>query len=109
MTRFFVSLFHFLVIALALIIIFSSFLFFSSNPQILFFIEPSGLNSDTRIIWGSIFGIFFGILIVVVFFGTLLVSLEINHNIRKILEILEIKKNITDKDYSNETRTPPQI
>ena len=60
MTRFFVSLFHFLVIALALIIIFSSFLFFSSNPQILFFIEPSGLNSDTRIIWGSIFGIFFG-------------------------------------------------
>ena len=107
MTRFLVSIFHFLVVVLAFVIIFFLTLGFYLSPETLIFFEPAGLSEDGRKFFGALFGFFLSVLIVVVFFGTLLVSLEMNKNIRKILQILE-SKNKKEIPISN-NKTPPEI
>ena len=51
------------------------------------------LTIDSYRILGGFVGFILGTLFVLIFFGVLLVSLEMNKNIRKILHILE-NKNI---------------
>ena len=80
---------------------------FYLSPETLIFFEPAGLSEDGRKFFGALFGFFLGVLIVVVFFGTLLVSLEMNKNIRKILQILE-SKNKTEIPISK-NKTPPEF
>ena len=107
MTRFLVSIFHFLVIVLAFVIIFFLTLGFYLSPETLIFFDPVGLSEDARKFFGALFGFFLGVLIVVVFFGSLLVSLEMNKNIRKILQIFESKYK--QEIPISKNKTPPEI
>ena len=94
MTRFLVSIFHFLVILFAILIILISTIFFSTVPIEFLSFFNTNLSSDELRFYGAIFGFILGTLFVLIFFGVLLVSLEMNKNIRKILNILQNKNNI---------------
>ena len=100
MTRFLVSIFHFLVILFAIVIIFLFTIIFSSVPFEFLSLLNINLTSDSYRILGGFVGFILGTLFVLIFFGVLLVSLEMNKNIRKILHILE-NKNIN--------KTPPEL
>ena len=104
MTRFLVSIFHFLVILFAIVIIILFTIVFSSVPfEFLSFFNINLSNDSFRILGGFI-GFVLGTLFVLIFFGVLLVSLETNKNIRKILNILE-NKNLN----KNINKTPPEL
>ena len=100
MTRFLVSIFHFLVILFAILIILISTIFFSTVPIEFLSFFNTNLSSDGLKFYGAIFGFILGTLFVLIFFGVLLVSLEMNKNIRKILDILQNKNN---------TNLPPKL
>ena len=100
MTRLLVSIFHFLVILFAITIIILFTIIFSSVPfEFLSFLNIY-LSDDSYKFLGGIVGFVLGTLLVLIFFGVLLVSLEMNKNIRKILDVLE-KKNLN--------KTPPEL
>ena len=100
MTRFLVSIFHFLVILFAITIIILFTIIFSSVPfEFLNFLNLNLSNDSFRFLGGFV-GFVLGTLFVLIFFGVLLVSLEMNKNIRKILDVLE-KKNLN--------KTPPEL
>ena len=100
MTRLLVSIFHFLVILFAITIIILFTIIFSSVPfEFLSFLNIN-LSDDSYKFLGGIVGFVLGTLLVLIFFGVLLVSLEMNKNIRKILDVLE-KKNLN--------KTPPEL
>lgn len=100
MTRLLVSIFHFLVILFAVTIIILFTIIFSSVPfEFLSFLNIN-LSDDSYKFLGGIIGFVLGTLLVLIFFGVLLVSLEMNKNIRKILDVLE-KKNLN--------KTPPEL
>ena len=100
MTRFLVSIFHFLVILFAIVIIILFTIIFSSVPfEFLSFLNVNLSNDNYRLLAGFV-GFILGTLFVIIFFGVLLVSLEMNKNIRRILNILE-NKNIN--------KTPPEL
>ena len=100
MTRLLVSIFHFLVILFAITIIILFTIIFSSVPfEFLSFLNIN-LSDDSYKFLGGIIGFVLGTLLVLIFFGVLLVSLEMNKNIRKILDVLE-KKNLN--------KTPPEL
>ena len=101
MTRFLVSIFHFLVILFAIVIIILSTIIFSSVPfEFLSFFNVNLSNDGFRFLGGFILGTLF----VLIFFGVLLVSLEMNKNIRRILNILE-NKNLN----KNINKTSPKL
>ena len=58
------------------------------------------LSNDSYRFLGGFVGFILGTLFVLIFFGVLLVSLEMNKNIRRILNILENKNN---------NKTPPEL
>lgn len=100
MTRLLVSIFHFLVILFAITIIILFTIIFSSVPfEFLSFLNIN-LSDDSYKFLGGIVGFVLGTLLVLIFFGVLLVSLEMNKNIRKILDVLEKK---------NPNKTPPEL
>ncbi len=100
MTRFLVSIFHFLVILFAIVIIFLFTIIFSSVPFEFLSLLNVNLANDSYRFLGGFVGFILGTLFVLIFFGVLLVSLEMNKNIRRILNILE-NKNIN--------KTPPEL
>lgn len=104
MTRFLVSIFHFLVILFAIAIIILFTIIFSSVPfEFLNFLNVNLSNDSYRLLAGFV-GFILGTLFVIIFFGVLLVSLEMNKNIRRILNILE-NKNLN----KNINKTPPEL
>ena len=104
MTRFFVSIFHFLVIlfSIAIIILFT-IIFSSVSFEFLSFLNVNLSNDNYRLLAGFV-GFILGTLFVIIFFGVLLVTLEMNKNIRRILNILENKK--LNKNFN---KTPPEL
>ena len=100
MTRFLVSIFHFLVILFAIVIIFLFTIIFSSVPFEFLSLLNVNLPNDSYRFLGGFVGFILGTLFVLIFFGVLLVSLEMNKNIRRILNILENKNN---------NKTPPEL
>jgi len=104
MTRFLVSIFHFLVILFAIVIIILFTIIFSSVPfEFLSFFNVNLSNDSFRFL-GGVVGFILGTLFVLIFFGVLLVSLEMNKNIRRILNILE-NKNLN----KNINKIPPEL
>ena len=69
MTRFLVSIFHFLVILFAILIILISTIFFSTVPIEFLSFFNTNLSSDELRFYGAIFGFILGTLFVLIFFG----------------------------------------
>ena len=71
--------------------------------EFLSFLNVNFSNDNYRLLAGFV-GFILGTLFVIIFFGVLLVSLEMNKNIRRILNILE-NKNLN----KNINKTPPEL
>ena len=109
MTRLIVFLFHILSIIIAsLIVLFFTIGFYASAEINILsnYFYNFGLNPNPFIF--GIIGFVLGLFIDVLLFGTLFVSLETNHNIRKLLsKISNIEKKVNQ--IENNSRSKPSI
>ena len=94
MTRFFVEILHVLVIIFSILIVIF-FVYAFGNEQAIFMIKNFlglyGYSPEKLQVIGGIIGLIIGVLIVVVAFGSLLVNLETNKNVRRIIKAMEGK------------------